>query len=239
MSSLGEEIRNLAAEGVGHAEIMRRLGVASSTVGHHLRAPAQQRPEALEQPPADSVISYVRTREAVADLLAQDVAKCEIARRLGVSKATVSYHARRLGAEVDQRGARRYDWAAIQAYYDAGHSVDECRSAFGFSKQTWHAAKNRGAITTRPSAMPIDALCRKGVPRNRRHIRMRLIAAGLKQERCERCGCREWRGLPIPLELHHVNGDRDDNRLENLELLCPNCHALTENHSGRRRPEAA
>lgn len=68
---------------------------------------------------------------------------------------------------------------------------------------------------------------------------MRLVAAGLKEERCEECGLEEWRGRVVPLALHHVNGDRDDNRIESLQLLCPNCHALTDTFAGRRRLDAA
>ena len=54
---------------------------------------------------------------------------------------------------------------------------------------------------------------------------------GIKE--CESCGLMEWLGRPIPLEIHHINGNNTDNRLDNLKLLCPNCHALTDNYRGR------
>lgn len=69
---------------------------------------------------------------------------------------------------------------------------------------------------------------------NSNNIRRRLIQSGLKECKCEYCGRTEWEGKPIPLELHHINGDNTDNRLENLQILCPNCHALTENYRGRK-----
>lgn len=60
-------------------------------------------------------------------------------------------------------------------------------------------------------------------------LRNRLIREGLKEYQCEQCGNVEWMGQPIPLELHHKDGNRRNNLLENLELLCPNCHAATDN----------
>ena len=59
-------------------------------------------------------------------------------------------------------------------------------------------------------------------------------ARGRAQEaRCERCGLDEWRGEPLSLELHHVNGDGLDQPAREPQLLCPNCHSQTENYGGR------
>jgi hypothetical protein len=66
-------------------------------------------------------------------------------------------------------------------------------------------------------------------------LRLRLIREGLKEPHCEMCGLSTWRGQPLPLALDHINGDAQDNRLMNLRILCPNCHALTETWCGRSR----
>src|SRR5262249_15814040 len=58
-------------------------------------------------------------------------------------------------------------------------------------------------------------------------LRARLLREGVKQHRCECCHLTEWLGAKIPLELHHCDGNRTNNELANLRLLCPNCHALT------------
>ena len=86
--------------------------------------------------------------------------------------------------------------------------------------------------------MPVEELLREGVTRWRGHVKRRLIRLGLKQDRCEICGISDWLGAPLSLALHHVNGDGDDNRLENLHLLCPNCHSQTDTFAGRNiRPQ--
>ena len=64
-------------------------------------------------------------------------------------------------------------------------------------------------------------------------VRVKLLKEGYKEHKCECCGLTEWLGHPIPLELHHLNGIHTDNRLENLQVLCPNCHAQTDNYSGK------
>lgn len=70
---------------------------------------------------------------------------------------------------------------------------------------------------------------------NTNHLRQRLFDEGLKERKCECCGNSEWMGFPIALELHHVNGIKDDLRIENLQILCPNCHAFTDNYRGKGR----
>lgn len=63
------------------------------------------------------------------------------------------------------------------------------------------------------------------------HMKQAIIH--LRGHRCELCLNTEWQNLPIPLEVHHLDGEHLNNELENLQLLCPNCHALTENWRGK------
>lgn len=59
-------------------------------------------------------------------------------------------------------------------------------------------------------------------------IKRRLLKK-YRENKCECCGITEWNNKPIILQLHHINGNRNDDRLENLQLLCPNCHSQTDN----------
>lgn len=172
-------------------------------------------------------------RDLVSRLRSEGLSYNAISRRLGIAKATVAYHARRLGVPADDRCARRYDWKQIQEAVNDGMSVRECRERFGFAKATWTKAVRRGAIVPREWITPIEELLVAGCRRGRAHVKARLINEGLKENRCEICGIAEWRGKPLSMELHHVNGDGSDNRLENLQLLCGNCHAQTDNWGGR------
>ena len=234
VSSTRHSIAELYASGMNQSEIARQLDLATTTVGYHVErlARGDARDSNTEQPTA-AADPFVKTRAAVAQLLAEGVAKVEIARRLGITKATVSYHVRRLGGPTDERFGRRYDWEAVQRYYDTGHSVRDCMKAFGFSSASWSDAVRRGAVISRPSATPISELLVAGTYRGRENLKLRLIREGLKENRCEHCGLDEWRGERLSVALHHMNGDRLDNRLENLKLLCPNCHSQTHTFVGR------
>lgn len=182
--------------------------------------------------------SHRPTKELVEALFGEGLTVTQIADRLGVSKPTVCFHMRTLGISGDGRFSRRYDWAEIREYYETGHSMRECQAKYGFSSAAWSEAVRRGDIEPRPRAEAHERLFTKGVKRNRYHLKRRLLVEGLKEPVCENCGITEWRGRLLSLELHHINGDGTDNRLENLSLLCPNCHSLTDNWGGRAKRAA-
>ena len=64
-------------------------------------------------------------------------------------------------------------------------------------------------------------------------LRKKLLREGFKEHICECCKNTLWNNMPIPLEVHHIDGNNQNNNLENLQLLCPNCHALTNNYRGK------
>ena len=137
-----------------------------------------------------------------------------------------------IGGQVQFRDRRRkYDWAAVQRYYDEGHSYRQCRAKFGFNSASWWKARLRGEITTRKFGTPLpELLVQRG--KSRQSVKHRLIRAGILENRCQECGLSEWRGRRLSIQIDHVNGIKNDNRLENLRMLCPNCHSQTETFAG-------
>jgi transposase-like protein/5-methylcytosine-specific restriction endonuclease McrA len=64
-------------------------------------------------------------------------------------------------------------------------------------------------------------------------LKNKLIETGIKNHSCELCGLEKWMDQKVPIELHHIDGNRFNNNLSNLQILCPNCHAQTDNNSGK------
>lgn len=69
------------------------------------------------------------------------------------------------------------------------------------------------------------------------NLRKRLIKENIFEHKCMSCNLRKWLNQPVPLELHHIDGNRKNNNLVNLQLLCPNCHAFTSNYRGKNKPK--
>jgi hypothetical protein len=82
-----------------------------------------------------------------------------------------------------------------------------------------------------------DILVENSTYNNGTSLKKRLIKAGILQNKCYGVGCTivdDWLGNPLSLQLDHENGINNDNRKENLRLLCPNCHSQTKTYSGKK-----
>ena len=99
-----------------------------------------------------------------------------------------------------------------------------------FKGRAW----NKGLKGIGKPHIPLGKILVKGSNFQSFKLKNRLFAAKLKPQHCERCGWAErTKDGYLPLELDHINSGRHDNRLENLRVLCPNCHSLTPHHRGR------
>lgn len=122
----------------------------------------------------------------------------------------------------------------------AGGNYEQVKSAVGklgistahFTGKGWNVG-----LRFRPvPPTPIDELLVANGTMQSYSLKKRLFMAGLKTPKCELCGwAQKASDGRIPVELDHINGDRHDNRLVNLRILCPNCHSLQPTHRGKNK----
>lgn len=107
-----------------------------------------------------------------------------------------------------------------------------------FTGQRWNKGASHDEIT---ALVPLEEILKKNTNYKSDSLKKRLIKKDIKKNKCELCGIS---GDDIVLELHHIDGDHYNNKLENLQILCPNCHSKTDNFRGRNQkrtdtPESA
>jgi len=137
--------------------------------------------------------------------------------RIAVAESTTHAEVQRRLGYTPSRGIHRYV---------KGHILRLGLDTSHFVGQAWNRGQRKPIDRTRRELSTI--LVRGSTYKSTGMLRRRLVKAGLKPAHCEACGLDTWRGAPLPLELDHINGENTDNRLENLRILCPNCHSVTE-----------
>ncbi|MFS8201842.1 HNH endonuclease signature motif containing protein [Streptomyces sp. CWNU-52B] len=206
------------------------------------------------------------TRERLQEAAGSSRTLSEALERLGVdpkssSRRYVHERMKRLGVDTShfEREGARWTRGILEAAVSAstnmcevlrrlglevvgGHHTHISRRIKAYGVDTSHFRApprpgERGRPRT-PEALLVEqtGTHTRRVPSNR--LRGAMTALGVP-ERCARCGTAPvWRGLPLTLEVDHINGDWRDNRIENLRFLCPNCHSTTDSYRGRAKGRA-
>ena len=96
-----------------------------------------------------------------------------------------------------------------------------------------NATKEKISLKLRTNTLTNRLRNGSGYKRSYYTFKERLFRDGIKEQKCERCGITTWMGEKITLQLHHIDGNKQNNNPENLQILCPNCHSQTDNFCGK------
>ena len=129
---------------------------------------------------------------------------------------------------VNSGKSKRYIARSLNCNVD---TLDRFLKSLGIAYKGLKAEKG---VCTQDQYIPLETYLKSSKCQNSR-IRGKLFKEGYKERKCECCGRTTWQGKPIPLELHHIDGNPKNNTLINFQILCPNCHALTDNYRGKNK----
>lgn len=103
-----------------------------------------------------------------------------------------------------------------------------------FLGQSWNKGDTHGLLNKLKRPLS-EILVENSTYTNNHFLKQRLIKEKYFEHKCYKCNRTEWEGQKIPIQLEHKNGVHNDNRIENLTFLCPNCHALTDTYCGKNK----
>lgn len=217
-----ERLEPIVIESRSLTEVLRRLGL-QPTGGNHRYISSRIRRAGIETTHFQRAASLRRIESLPVEAL----------QPLASASPSVAEVLRKLGLPTEGRPQRVLTQRLRELGIDTSHFTGSAW-ATGLTKQSSPVMAKISAKRTRPDA---EVFVDRSPETNGRRIVRRLRALGWEYA-CLECGLAEWRGRPLVLHLDHINGVSDDNRLENLRLLCPNCHSQTETYCGRNRNRA-
>ena len=173
----------------------------------------------------------MNTTETIRIMLEQGLSYKEISAKTKLTKATISYHAAKLGMSNPRVEP---NLEILTRLYESGLSVAETAKQLGIGKVAASKALKKNKVSMRSNKADIEKMFIENSLVGRNAIKNRLIKENMLENKCSDCGLEQsWNGKPIVMVLDHINGVNNDNRIENLRFLCPNCNSQTPTFAGR------